>query len=105
MNNPRTALAFVTLFAFVALVSLTLVGCGGPTPANDVPPSAQLSAPSARYAPRTDLLVIAIPEGAPTHWPAAGFPPPRSARLFPNTPDRDLAAELRKQLAKNVLDP
>lgn len=63
------------------------------------------SAPVARYAPRTDLLAIAIPDGAPTHLPAAGFPPLRSARLFPNTPDRDLAADLRKQLGKSILDP
>jgi mono/diheme cytochrome c family protein len=91
MIHPRIALALLALVPAVA-------GCGAPTaPAEPVP--------AARYAPRTDLLVIAIPEGAPTHWPAAGFPPPRSARLFPNTPDRDLAAELRKQLGKNVLDP
>jgi mono/diheme cytochrome c family protein len=51
------------------------------------------------------MLALTIPTGSPTHWYAAGFPPLRSARLFPNTPDRDLAEELRKQLGKNVLDP
>ena len=64
-----------------------------------------MPSPQCAGAPRTDMLALTIPPGAPTHWYTAGFPPLRSARLFPNTPDRDLAEELRKQLGKNVLDP
>jgi mono/diheme cytochrome c family protein len=97
MIHLRTAPVLVALAGIVPV----LAGCGAPAaPAEPVAP-----VPAARYAPRTDLLVIAIPEGAPTHWSANGYPPPRSARLFPNTPDRDLATELRKQFGKNVLDP
>jgi len=98
MIHPRIAITFV------ACVPLALAGCGG-EPAGEFVPSAPAGAPAARYAPRTDLLAVAIPDGAPTHWPAAGYPPLRSARLFPDTPDRDLAADLRKQLGKSVLDP
>jgi mono/diheme cytochrome c family protein len=92
----------------LALVTFAAAGCGGANSSGadasflSAPPA---SAPPARYAPRTDLLVLAIPEGAPAHWPAALYPPPLSARLFPTTPDRDLAADLRKQIGKNVLDP
>ena len=96
MIHPRTALAFA------ALLALTAAGCGGAKTADEPSAAAKLTA---RYAPRTDMLAIAIPEGSPTRWYTAGFPPLRSARLFPNTPDRDLAADLRKQLGKNVLDP
>ena len=97
MLHSRSALTFV------ALVPFALTGCGGEQMAAELGPPVR--APSARYAPRTELLAIAIPEGAPTHWPAAGYPPLRSAQLFPNTPDRDLAADLRKQIGKTVLDP
>ncbi|MBN9122887.1 MAG: cytochrome c [Planctomycetes bacterium] len=98
MNHPRV------LLALVALSTLGPVGCGGPNPpgTGDPNPPAPISA---RYAPRTDLFALTIPAGAPTHWPAANFPPLRSVRLFPHTPDRDLADDLRKQLGKNVLDP
>jgi mono/diheme cytochrome c family protein len=94
-------------FALVSVLALGLAGCGGATSA---PPGAGGAAPapiaaSARYAPRTDLFAVTIPTGAPTHWPAAGFPPMRSARLYPNAPDRDLAEELRKQFGKNIFDP
>ncbi|MBM3982740.1 MAG: cytochrome c, partial [Planctomycetes bacterium] len=68
-------------------------------------PAAPASLPAARYAPRTDLLAVTSPVGSPPRWPSAGFPPPRSARLFPDTPDRDIATELRKQFGKNILDP
>ncbi len=96
MIQPRTALPLVALLAFAP------AGCGGANSASSEP----LPAPAAaRYAPRTDLFALTIPTGAPTHWPAAGFPPLRSARLYPNTPDRDLAEELRRQFGKNVLDP
>src|SRR6266545_2268456 len=105
MTYRRITLA-VTLLAFAAIttLALTLTGCGSSDPSGDValPP---LSGPTLRYAPRTDMFALTIPSGAPTRLPAAGFPPLRSARLFPNTPDRDLAEELRKQLGKNVLDP
>ena len=62
-----------------ALLPFALAGCGG----SAAEPPAEPGSPAAttRYAPRADLLVIAIPEGAPTHWNAAGFPPTRSARL------------------------
>jgi mono/diheme cytochrome c family protein len=89
--------------ALLALAPLALSGCAGgeARPAGE-PPAA---AAPARYAPRTDLIVVRIPDGAPTRWYSTTYPPTRSARLFPNTPDRDLAAELRKQFGKNVLDP
>jgi hypothetical protein len=107
MIHRRITIAFAFLaLASVASALLTLTGCSdSPSPGEldiTMPP---LSVPTVRYAPRTDLLAIAIPEGSPTHWYATGFPPLRSVRLFPNTPDRDLAAELRKQLGKNILDP
>lgn len=87
----------------LAASPLVLIGCAGGSNPTGEPPASGL--PAARYAPRTDLLMLRIPEGAPTRWYTAGYPPARSARLFPNTPDRDIATELRKQLGKNVLDP
>jgi mono/diheme cytochrome c family protein len=99
MNHTRV------LLALVALSTLVLVGCGGAGSSAGGESSAPPQPAGVRYAPRTDLFALTIPAGAPTHWPAATFPPLRSARLFPNTPDRDLAEELRKQLGKNVLDP
>ncbi len=98
MLHSRIALTFVALLPFAA------TGCGG-KPNNGPSAGAPVGSPAGRYAPRTDFLVIAIPEGAPTRWYSPGCPPTRSARLFPNTPDRELAADLRKQLGKNVLDP
>lgn len=94
----------VTLI-LVAALALALGGCGGAGLPPEVEGAPAPRAASARYAPRTDLFALTIPAGAPTHWPAAGFPPLRSARLYPNAPDRDLAEDLRKQLGKNVLDP
>jgi mono/diheme cytochrome c family protein len=101
MNHSRFALLLVAILPF------GLTGCGGSSGAPTGEPSAvaTLTVPSARYTPRTDLIVLNIPEGAPTRWYTPGYPPTRSARLFPNTPDRDLALELRKQFGKNVLDP
>ena len=105
MTHSRAALVLLALASFAAL-SFLAVGCGGAGSGTEgEPPATPPSASSARYAPRTDLFALTIPTGAPTHWPAAGFPPLRSVRLFPNTPDRDLAADLRKQLGKNILDP
>jgi mono/diheme cytochrome c family protein len=91
----------------VAAFPFALTGCGGSSAHSPDLPSAGavVNAPSGRYAPRTDFLVLRIPDGAPTRWYTATYPPTRSARLFPHTPDRDLAMELRKQLGKNVLDP
>jgi mono/diheme cytochrome c family protein len=99
MTHSRAALALV------ALVPLTLTGCGGEPAAAELVPPAPVTVPSVRYAPRTDLLAITIPEGAPLHWPAPRCPPLRSAQLYPNTPDRDLALDLRKQIGKAILDP
>jgi mono/diheme cytochrome c family protein len=99
MPHPRLALAAIAFLPFA------LTGCGGEPSAAELVPGAPVTAPSARYAPRADFLAIAIPEGAPTHWPAAQFPPMRSAQLFPNTPDRDLATDLRRKLGTLVLDP
>jgi mono/diheme cytochrome c family protein len=94
-----------TRLPLAALVLLTpLAGCG-PSPVSEARATPALAPPAVAYPPRTDLLTIAIPEGAPPRWPTPGYPPARSARLFPNTPDRDLAAELRKQFGKSVLDP
>lgn len=89
----------------VALLPWTLVGCDNSTAATDRETTETTLLPTARYTPRTDFLVIAIPEGAPTHWHAPGYPPTRSLRLYPHGPDADLAAELRKQLNKNIFDP
>ncbi|HEY1188678.1 MAG TPA: cytochrome c [Gemmata sp.] len=90
--------------ACAALGLLTLTGCGGPAGAGaEPPPSAGV--PAARYQPRTDLLAVKIPDGAPAHWSAPRFPPLRSVRVMPDTPDADLAADLRKQFGKTILDP
>jgi mono/diheme cytochrome c family protein len=99
MHYSRLALALS------ALAPLALAGCGPERAAAELVPDPPAVSPSARYAPRTDLLAVGIPEGSPAHWPASGYPPLRSARLYPNTPDRDLAADLRKQIGKNVIDP
>ncbi|MCS6864922.1 MAG: cytochrome c [Gemmataceae bacterium] len=89
----------------LALAPWLVVGCDNPTAATDSPTPETTILPTARYAPRRDFLVIAIPEGAPTHWHAPGYPPTRSLRLYPHGPDADLVAELRKQLNKNIFDP
>lgn len=99
MNHSRL------LLACVGIVPLALVGCGPTNGAPGAPAAAAIGAPSTRYLPRTDLMAVKIPEGAPAHWAAAQFPPLRSVRLLPNTPDADLAADLRKQFGKTVLDP
>lgn len=100
MIHTRITIAFAILFP------LLLTGCGE-TPAQTGEPSANAptSIPTTSYTPRTDLIAIRIPDGAPTRWYTAGYPPTRSARLYPNTPDPDLALELRKQIGKNLLDP
>lgn len=89
--------------ACVALVPFAFAGCGDAAPA-DAPSSAH-AVPVGRYPARTDLLAVKLPDGAPTRWHTAQFPPLRSVRLLPNTPDADLAAELRKQFNKTILDP
>ncbi|VTT98672.1 cytochrome c class i : Cytochrome c OS=Singulisphaera acidiphila (strain ATCC BAA-1392 / DSM 18658 / VKM B-2454 / MOB10) GN=Sinac_6884 PE=4 SV=1: Cytochrome_CBB3 [Gemmataceae bacterium] len=89
------------LFPVLALLA---VGCGRATPA--VPAAITPSAASAgEYAPRSDFLAIKLLDGAPKTWPAAGYPPMRSARNPAATPDREIAEDLRKQLGKNILDP
>ncbi len=97
MSHTRIALVLT------AALPLALMGCSGSVS----PPAGEpiAAAAAARYAARTDPIVIRIPEGAPTHWYSAQYPPTRSLRLFPNTPDRDIAAELRKQIGKNIIDP
>jgi mono/diheme cytochrome c family protein len=89
----------------LALIPFVLTGCGGAPAAVELVPTAPVAAPAARYAPRTDYLAIGLPDFVPAHWPAAKFPPLRSAQLFPNTPDRDLATDLRRKLGTIVLDP
>ncbi len=92
-------------FLLLAFLPLAFAGCGTSAPAEASSSTGALTVPSARYPVRTDLLAIKIPEGAPTRWPAAQFPPLRSVRLLPNTPDADIAADLRKQFGKAILDP
>ena len=102
MKHPRTLVPLISLLA----LSLGVVGCGRSNSAAPTgEPAARSGSTGAHYPPRTDLLALAIPTGAPTHWPAAGYSPLRSARLYPNTPDRDLGEELRKQFGKTILDP
>jgi mono/diheme cytochrome c family protein len=101
MTSPRATFPIAVL---VALSAALVAGCGGSAPAPGAP-ATPANLPAARYAPRTDLLAVSSPVGSPPRWPSAGFPPPRSARLFPDTPDRDIAIELRKQFGKNILDP
>lgn len=50
-------------------------------------------------------MVVKPLSTAPTRWYTAGFPPLRSLRLFPNTPDQDIALELKNQPGKPILDP
>jgi mono/diheme cytochrome c family protein len=92
------------LLACAGLLPVALAGCGGPSVG---PADVSGSAPAAttRYLPRTDLMAVKIPDGAPARWSAALFPPLRSVRLMPNTPDADIAADLRKQFGKTILDP
>ncbi len=91
--------------ACVAFASFAFAGCGSPTFADAPSQAGTLTVPSGRYPARTDLLAVKIPDGAPARWHTAQFPPLRSMRLLPNTPDADLAADLRKQLNKAILDP
>ena len=93
------------LLTCLAGAPFALVGCGVPAPAEGRAPAGAPAGPSARYPARTDLMAIKIPEGAPTHWYAAQFPPLRSVRLLPHAPDTDLALDLRKQFNKAILDP
>ncbi|MFO0823393.1 MAG: cytochrome c [Gemmataceae bacterium] len=89
------------LFPLVVLVAL---GCGRPSPEPSVVVTTSSGA-SSTYAPRSDLMVIKLLDGAPRSWPSNGFPPLRSARNPAATPDRDIAEDLRKQFNKNILDP
>jgi mono/diheme cytochrome c family protein len=87
-----------------ALLAVLSAGCGvrySPEPFSAAPPPDSAGS----YPLRTDLMVIKLLDGAPTHWPANGFPPLRSARNPTSTPDRDIAEDLRKQFGKNILDP
>ncbi|QEG28407.1 Cytochrome c [Gemmata obscuriglobus] len=99
MTNSRWFLACVGVAAF------GFTGCGGSTEGHAPQPAAATAPPTTRYAPRTDLMAVKIPDGAPAHWSAARFPPLKSVRLMPHTPDADLATDLRKQFGKNILDP
>jgi mono/diheme cytochrome c family protein len=88
----------------VAVVALLAAGCGGfELPPIEVAPASPRSA--SRYAVRTDLMVIKLLDGAPKRWPSAGFPPLKSARNPSASPDREIAADLRAQIGKNILDP
>jgi mono/diheme cytochrome c family protein len=98
MPHPRILAA--------AVLGLLGLGCGGSAlPAfNDAPAS---GASDGRYPARTDFMVVGKTglDGTPRAWPAAGFPPMKSARSPNATPDRDLADDIRKQLNRTVLDP
>ncbi|MBA4190476.1 MAG: hypothetical protein C0467_21020 [Planctomycetaceae bacterium] len=85
------------------LLALVALGCGRATPSPGVTITPSTSAGT--YAPRSDLMVIKLLDGAPRTWPSKGFPPLKSARNPTATPDRDMADDLRKQLGKNILDP
>jgi mono/diheme cytochrome c family protein len=43
--------------------------------------------------------------GAPPRWYSAGYPPLRSLRLAPHTPDPDFVERLRPLVPKQILDP
>ncbi|MBY0457263.1 MAG: cytochrome c, partial [Gemmataceae bacterium] len=103
MTNPRL------LLALIALVPLSLVGCGR-SGAIDAPPESAALDATTRYQPRKDWMAIQIPVGAPAKWSSARFPPLLSARLAPQTPDPELAADLLTQARfkgskRAVLDP
>jgi mono/diheme cytochrome c family protein len=93
---------------FVAFLLLAFLGLGcGESP---LPPFTTVPASSAsagRYPLRSDFMVVGKTglDGAPRQWPSAGFPPMKSARTPAATPDRDLAADIRNQLGRTVLDP
>lgn len=105
---PGTPLPPYRICRLLPLILLAIPsgGCGEAyTPAQAGVPGSAFGA--GRYPLRTDLMVVGstgIP-GAPRHWPSAGFPPLKSARLPGLTPDPDIAEDIRKELGKNVLDP
>jgi mono/diheme cytochrome c family protein len=85
---------------FLPLVALLAAGCGNGEPIDAAP-----AAPAAaRYPVRTDLMAVGN-LGAPPRWYSAGYPPLRSLRLAPNTPDPEFVEKLRPLLTKDVLDP
>jgi mono/diheme cytochrome c family protein len=87
-------------FGLVALVALFAAGCGNGE-SIDVPPVVPAAL---RYPVRTDLMAVGN-LGAPPRWYAAGFPPLRSLRLAPHTPDPEFVERLRPILGKDILDP
>ena len=101
LSYPRVTLPLVGLFAF------GLAGCGGASSARrgDRHPASACARDRCTLPLRTDLFALTIPAGSPTHWSAAGLSAAPQRTAYPNTPDRDLADDLRKQLGKNVLDP
>ncbi|WP_082839219.1 c-type cytochrome [Gemmata sp. SH-PL17] len=99
MNQPRF------LLACAALAAAACAGCGSYADRDAPSPAAALTVPSGRYQARTDLMALATPKKAQPRWYSPQFPPLRSVRLFPNTPDRDLATDLRAEGREVVLDP
>jgi mono/diheme cytochrome c family protein len=89
------------LLHLLPLVALLATGCGNGEPL-DVAPAVPAAA---RYPVRSDLLAVGN-LGAPPRWYSAGYPPLRSLRLAPHTPDPEFVERLRPLLrSKDVLDP
>lgn len=95
MRSPRLVLP---------VLLAAVVGCGRGDLPTDGPPA--LVVATARYPVRSDLMLVAAADlGAPPKWPAAGYPPLRTARLGARSPDVEFAALLGPKVGKSILDP
>jgi mono/diheme cytochrome c family protein len=95
------AFSLTSRYSPVVLVAFIGAGCSE----SYLPPHSPI--PAGQYPLRTDLMVIGKTglDGAPKHWPSAGFPPLKSAQFPRRTPDWDIAEDIRKQIGQIVLDP
>jgi hypothetical protein len=95
------AFSLTSRYSPVVFIAFLGAGCSE----SYIPPHSPITV--GRYPLRTDLMVIGKTglDGAPKHWPSAGFPPLRSAQFPRRTPDWDIAEDIRKQIGKAVLDP
>ena len=83
------------------VLALLAAGCG----TGDALDGGPAAAPAvARYQVRADLMAVGN-LGAPPKWYTAGYPPLRSLRLAPNTPDPEFVKSLGPLLGKDILDP